>query len=94
MLTVDTEADDERIRAAYLAKLKQFPPDRCPAEFEQVRDALQLPEPALRPNPYLRCLALRAACLDAQTMARFLGQRDLPLGSHRGFNGSGPTTAL
>jgi curved DNA-binding protein CbpA len=42
VLAVDTEADDERIRAAYLAKLKQFPPDRCPAEFEQVRDAYEL----------------------------------------------------
>jgi curved DNA-binding protein CbpA len=42
VLTVDTEADDEHIRAAYLAKLKQFPPDRCPAEFEQVRDAYEL----------------------------------------------------
>jgi curved DNA-binding protein CbpA len=28
-------AEDEQIRAAYLAKLKQFPPDRSPAEFEQ-----------------------------------------------------------
>ena len=35
-------ADDEQIRAAYLAKLKQFPPDRSPAEFEQVRDAYEL----------------------------------------------------
>lgn len=35
-------AEDEEIRAAYLAKLKQFPPDRCPAEFEQVRDAYDL----------------------------------------------------
>jgi curved DNA-binding protein CbpA len=35
-------AEDEQIRAAYLAKLKQFPPDRSPAEFEQVRDAYEL----------------------------------------------------
>src|SRR5260370_12388175 len=35
-------AEDEQIRAAYLAKLKQFPPDRSPAEFEQVRDAYDL----------------------------------------------------
>ena len=35
-------AEDEQIRAAYLAKLKQFPPDRAPAEFEQVRDAYAL----------------------------------------------------
>jgi curved DNA-binding protein CbpA len=35
-------ANDEQIRAAYLAKLKQFPPDRSPIEFEQVRDAYEL----------------------------------------------------
>jgi curved DNA-binding protein CbpA len=35
-------AEDEQIRAAYLAKLKQFPPDRSPAEFEQIRDAYDL----------------------------------------------------
>jgi curved DNA-binding protein CbpA len=35
-------AEDEQIRAAYLAKLKLFPPDRAPAEFEQVRDAYEL----------------------------------------------------
>ena len=39
VLGVALDADDERIRAAYLARLKQFPPDRSPAEFEQVRDA-------------------------------------------------------
>src|SRR5260370_39619287 len=42
VLGIDPDADDERIRAAYLAKLKQFPPDRCPSEFEQVRDAYEL----------------------------------------------------
>jgi curved DNA-binding protein CbpA len=35
-------AEDEQIRAAYLAKLKQFPPDKSPAEFERVRDAYEL----------------------------------------------------
>ncbi|HEY6845787.1 MAG TPA: J domain-containing protein, partial [Terracidiphilus sp.] len=42
VLGVSPDADDERIRAAYLAKLKQYPPDRSPAEFEQVRDAYDL----------------------------------------------------
>ncbi len=41
-LGVGPDADDEKIRAAYLTKLKQFPPDRSPAEFEQVRDAYEL----------------------------------------------------
>jgi DnaJ-class molecular chaperone len=42
VLGIGEGAEDEPIRAAYLAKLKQFPPDRCPAEFEQVRDAYEL----------------------------------------------------
>jgi DnaJ-class molecular chaperone len=42
VLGVGRNTDDECIRAAYLAKLKQFPPDRSPAEFERVRDAYEL----------------------------------------------------
>jgi curved DNA-binding protein CbpA len=42
VLGLEPGAEDEQIRAAYLAKLKQFPPDRSPAEFEQVRDAYEL----------------------------------------------------
>jgi len=42
VLGLGPEAGDEQIRAAYLAKLKQFPPDRAPVEFEQVRDAYEL----------------------------------------------------
>src|SRR5580658_2566976 len=36
------EVGDEPIRAAYLRKLKEYPPDRCPDEFEKVRDAYDL----------------------------------------------------
>jgi curved DNA-binding protein CbpA len=42
VLEVEAEATDEEIRAAYLRKVKQFPPDRNPVEFEQVRDAYEL----------------------------------------------------
>jgi curved DNA-binding protein CbpA len=42
VLGLEPGAEDEQIRAAYLAKLKQFPPDRSPAEFEQIRDAYEL----------------------------------------------------
>ena len=42
VLGVCLEADDEQIRAAYLSKLREFPPDRCPVEFERVRDAYEL----------------------------------------------------
>jgi DnaJ-class molecular chaperone len=42
VLGVGAEADNDEIRAAYLTRLKQFPPDRSPAEFEQIRDAYEL----------------------------------------------------
>ncbi|MGA8598031.1 MAG: J domain-containing protein [Bryobacteraceae bacterium] len=34
-------ASDEEIRAAYLKKVKEHPPDRSPEEFERIRDAFE-----------------------------------------------------
>jgi curved DNA-binding protein CbpA len=42
VLGIPLEAGDEEIRAAYLRKVKEFPPDRAPGEFEKVRDAYEL----------------------------------------------------
>lgn len=39
ILGVRANAPEEEIRAAYLSKVKEFPPDRAPAEFEKIRDA-------------------------------------------------------
>jgi len=39
ILGVPPEAGEEEIRAAYLCKVKEFPPDRAPGEFERIRDA-------------------------------------------------------
>ena len=39
ILGVAANAREEEIRAAYLTKVKEFPPDRAPAEFEKIRDA-------------------------------------------------------
>ena len=39
ILGVAANAREEEIRAAYLTKVKEFPPDRAPAEFERIRDA-------------------------------------------------------
>ena len=39
ILGVAANAGEEEIRAAWLAKVKEFPPDREPAEFEKIRDA-------------------------------------------------------
>jgi DnaJ-domain-containing protein 1 len=41
ILGVESNAGDEEIRAAYLSKVKEFPPDRAPAEFERIRDAYE-----------------------------------------------------
>lgn len=38
ILGVSAAATDEEIRAAYLARVKEYPPDRA-AEFERIRDA-------------------------------------------------------
>jgi curved DNA-binding protein CbpA len=42
VLGIGPDANDEEIRAAYLRKLKQFPPDRSPRDFERVRDAYEM----------------------------------------------------
>jgi uncharacterized protein (DUF1786 family) len=39
ILGVPANATEEEIRAAWLSKVKEFPPDRAPAEFERIRDA-------------------------------------------------------
>jgi curved DNA-binding protein CbpA len=42
VLGVSGEATDAQVRSAYLRKIKEFPPDRCPDEFERVRDAYEM----------------------------------------------------
>jgi preprotein translocase subunit Sec63 len=39
ILGIAQDAKTEEIRAAYLNKIKEYPPDKSPAEFERVRDA-------------------------------------------------------
>ena len=39
ILGVSPAADAVEIRTAYLNKIKEYPPEKFPAEFEQVRDA-------------------------------------------------------
>jgi curved DNA-binding protein CbpA len=49
ILGVSPEADDEQIRAAYIRKVKEHPPDRSATEFEKIRDAYdQLKDPYRR----------------------------------------------
>ena len=42
ILGVPLDAGDERIRDAYLQKVKENPPDRAPAAFERIRDAYEV----------------------------------------------------
>ncbi len=54
VLGLQSNATDEEIRAAYIQKVKEFPPDRSPAEFEQVRDAYEkLRDPRRRIREWL-----------------------------------------
>ena len=42
ILGVSQDADAGEIRTAYLNKIKEYPPERCPQEFERVRDAYKI----------------------------------------------------
>lgn len=53
ILGLDETADDDAVRAAYLAAIRRSPPDRDPEGFCRIRDAYE----ALRDNE--RRLALR-----------------------------------
>jgi len=39
VLGVSQDAGEDEIRAAYVRKVKEHPPDRSPEEFERIRDA-------------------------------------------------------
>jgi len=41
ILGVARDADDDRIKAAYLAAARRWPPDRYPAQFQRVRAAYE-----------------------------------------------------
>ena len=49
LLGVEISAGSEELRAAYLQKVQQHPPDRDPEHFEQIRDAYEhMRDPDLR----------------------------------------------
>ncbi|MBC8248011.1 MAG: DnaJ domain-containing protein [Deltaproteobacteria bacterium] len=55
ILGVSEDAVASEIRSAYLNKIKQYPPERCPEEFERVRDAYKiLSDPCSRTRIMLR----------------------------------------
>jgi curved DNA-binding protein CbpA len=80
VLGVSADATDEEVRAAYLLRVKEHPPDRAPIEFERVRDAYQaLSDPRRRAR--LRLLAadpgapLTALLAGDRPRRRFVGPR-------------------
>ena len=61
ILGVPANASEEEIRTAWLGKVKEFPPDRCPAEFEEIRDAYdKLRDPRKRAKAMLFSTAFAA----------------------------------
>ncbi len=70
ILGVPDTASEEDIRAAYVLKLKEHPPDRSPEQFEQVRDAYQ----ALR-DPRQRARHLLFSVDPGAPLATLLGDR-------------------
>jgi hypothetical protein len=57
ILGVPQDAGPDQIRRAYLNKIKEYPPEKFPAEFEQVRDAYTM----LSDARYRTRLMLRSA---------------------------------
>ncbi len=41
ILGVPENDEDERIKQAYLRKVKQFPPEKSPERFQQIREAYE-----------------------------------------------------
>ena len=85
ILGVSLEATDEEIRAAYIAKVKQFPPDRSPAEFERIRDAY-----ALLRDPRRRAMITLFAGNPDAPIVSLIGKRK----SERRFAGPDPWLAV
>jgi curved DNA-binding protein CbpA len=53
VLGVPPGASDEEVRAAYVQKGKEFPPDRAGGQFEKIRDAYEQMKDPYRRAKYL-----------------------------------------
>jgi curved DNA-binding protein CbpA len=75
VLGVSPDAGEEDLRAAYVRKVKEYPPDRSPEEFERIRDAYDnLRDPRKR---------MRDRLLAADPMAPLVSVIDLKAGKRR-----------
>ncbi len=60
ILGTSAAADANGLRAAYLAKIREHPPERDPEEFERIRDAYQtLSDPIRKTRRFFDSNALR-----------------------------------
>ncbi|MDR2391343.1 MAG: J domain-containing protein [Planctomycetota bacterium] len=59
VLGIRPDTDAETVRAAYLAKVREYPPEREPEMFERIRDAyLTLSDPKRKMRRYFDAEAL------------------------------------
>ena len=84
ILGVGPEAGDEEIRVAYLRKVKEYPPDQSPQEFERIREAYE----ALR-DPRRRIAHILDAAVDEPLTSLLKGGQ-----SERRFIGPAPWLAV
>jgi curved DNA-binding protein CbpA len=78
VLGIAANATQEEIRAAYLRRIKEHPPDSSPEEFERVRDAYEtLRDPRRRAQALLFAVdpeaPLTSLIADRRKEHRFLG---------------------
>lgn len=84
VLAIEAESGDAEIRAAYLRKVKEHPPDRDPQEFERVRDAYEM----------LRDRRRRMRSLLLEDPGQPLASLLVGLTSERRFTGPAPWLAV
>ena len=80
VLGIPVTAGEEEIRSAYIARVKEHPPDRSPEEFERIRDAYEtLRDPRRRMRDMLLSadpeVPLVSLVEDQPAQRRFAGPR-------------------
>ncbi len=84
ILGIAKDAGEEEARRAYLEKIRQFPPDRSPEEFERIRDAY-----AVLSNPLHRTRAQLFSVDPEQSLVDLADNLEVK----RNFTGPGPWLA-
>ncbi|MGH8559839.1 MAG: J domain-containing protein [Methylococcales bacterium] len=77
LLKVSESASDEEVRAAYLARVREFPPERAPKQFQVIREAYdRIKTEKARiaylylDNPEIESEAIRRVLLGSQSPGR------------------------